>query len=115
MIRYSFSPERCARRVTETSENSIGIHCSELSRISVTSAMPICRRLSEPEKITSSVLRARTCFWDCSPSAQRIASATFDLPDPFGPAITVMPGPNSNRCRSANALKPWTSSRLRYT
>jgi hypothetical protein len=43
---------------------------------------------------------------DCSPIAQRIASTTFDLPQPFGPTIAVMPGWNASSERSTKDLKP---------
>src|SRR5947209_13821750 len=43
---------------------------------------------------------------DCSPSAHRTASVMLDLPDPFGPMITAIPGANSNRVRFGNDLKP---------
>src|SRR5215831_7527676 len=51
----------------------------------------------------------------CSPSTQRMPSATFDLPLPFGPTIAVMPGLNSSTVRGAKLLKPCSSRRLRYT
>src|SRR5690348_16701857 len=51
----------------------------------------------------------------CSPSTQRIASATFDLPAPLGPTTAVMPGLNSSSVREAKLLKPSISNRLRYT
>ena len=54
--------------------------------------------------------RLRDC---CSPSTQRIASTRFDLPDPFGPTIAVMPWPNSSAVGSANVLKP-KSQRLQF-
>src|SRR5690349_10751121 len=50
---------------------------------------------------------------DCSPSAHRTASVMFDLPEPFGPMITAMPGANSSRVRFGNDLKPLSVSALR--
>src|SRR5215216_2573237 len=50
---------------------------------------------------------------DCSPSAQSTASVMLDLPDPFGPMITAMPGPNSSRVRFGNDLKPFSVSERR--
>ncbi len=41
-----------------------------------------------------------------------MASTMFDLPDPFGPTITVMPRGNSSRVLSAKLLKPTSSSAL---
>ena len=57
--------------------------------------------------MTSSVRRIRS-ERPCSPSAQRSASARFDLPEPLGPTTALMPGPNSTSVRSANDLNPWT-------
>src|SRR5437868_5338324 len=59
-----------------------------------------------PAKITSCIVWPRTARGDCSPSAHRTASVMFDLPDPFGPMITAMPGANSSRVRFGNDLKP---------
>ena len=47
-----------------------------------------------PAKMTSSLFR-RAAPRPCSPSAQRRASARLLLPDPFGPTMALMPGPNS--------------------
>ncbi len=57
----------------------------------------------------------RTATGDCSPSAQRTASVTLDLPDPLGPTITLTPGPNSSRVRSGKDLKPFSVIDFRYT
>src|SRR5947207_4512008 len=56
----------------------------------------------------------RTASGLCSPSAQRTASVTFDLPLPFGPTITLTPGPNSSSVRSGNDLKPLRVIDFRY-
>src|SRR5919202_1639527 len=113
LSRYSESPERYRRRVRRTSRKSTGRLLSALSRISDTSAIPSGWREAEPAKITSSGLRARTALADCSPSTQRTASATFDLPEPLGPTISTMPGGSSATVRLANDLKPTNSRRLR--
>jgi hypothetical protein len=68
--------------------------------------MPRLLRVSEPPKISSSFFFARRMRALFSPSAQRIASATFDLPLPFGPMIAVMPGANSRCVLCTNDLKP---------
>ena len=52
----------------------------------------------------SSVFLPRSRVYDCSPSTHRSASATFDLPAPFGPTMAVMPGANSKNVRVANVL-----------
>src|SRR5436309_15843734 len=56
----------------------------------------------------------RTASGDCSPSAHSTASVMFDLPEPFGPTITLTPGPNSSRVRSGNDLKPLRMIDFRY-
>src|SRR4051794_13972974 len=66
-----------------------------------------------PAKITSCIVWPRIASGDCSPSAHRTASVMFDLPDPFGPMITAMPGPNSSRVRFGNDLKPLSVSERR--
>src|SRR5215470_20420040 len=50
----------------------------------------------------------------CSPSAQRTASVMFDLPDPFGPTITLTPGEKVSRVRSGKDLKPFRLIAFRY-
>ena len=43
--------------------------------------------------MTSCICSPRSCFADDSPSTQRTASITFDLPQPFGPTTpTSWPG-----------------------
>src|SRR4051794_23930370 len=59
-----------------------------------------------PAKITSCMVWPRTASGDCSPSAHKTASVMLDLPEPFGPMITAMPGANSSRVRFGNDLKP---------
>src|SRR5579859_7501392 len=111
--RYSLSPERYRRRVTRTSAYSIGRLPSELSRTSETSAIPSGWREAEPAKMTSSGLRARTALADCSPRTHNTPSAMLDLPLPFGPTTTTIPGKNSVDVRAAKDLKPTSSRRFR--
>ncbi len=113
--RYSPSPLRSSRRKIETSGAPRFSVPSLSSRTSSTSALrPACRP-GAPPKITSCIDCPRTAIGDCSPSAQRTASVTFDLPEPFGPTITLTPGPNSSRVRSGNDLKPLRVIDFRYT
>src|ERR1700691_1982388 len=65
--------------------------------------------------MTSCIDWPRTASGDCSPSAHRTASVTFDLPEPLGPTMTLTPGPNSSLQRSGNDLKPLTVMDFRYT
>ncbi len=60
-------------------------------KVSVTSAIESGACVSEPLKITSSMPRPRRFFALCSPITQRIASTTFDLPQPLGPTTPVTP------------------------
>ena len=55
----------------------------------------------------------RTLSGLCSPSAQSTASVTFDLPQPFGPTITLTPGENTSLVRSGKDLKPLIVIELR--
>ena len=77
-----------------------------LLKVNVASAKPAGRLESEPIQITSSDFLARKELAACSPNTQRIASVTLLFPDPFGPAMTVIPDPNSNVVRSAKDLNP---------
>src|SRR3990172_9204818 len=92
---------------------SSGSQPSELSSVRVTSAFSAFCRREEPAKMASSVLRARRTRPDCSPSTQRKASAMFDLPEPFGPTMAVIPSANSKRVREAKVLYPCSSRDLR--
>src|SRR5688572_16000536 len=76
--------------------------------------MPTAAFWEEPEKITSSRRRARRVRDCCSPSTQRIDSATLLLPEPLGPITAVTPGANSNSVFVAKLLNPCNFRRLRY-
>src|ERR1043165_544354 len=79
-----------------------------------TSAMPTGLRPSVPLNITSAISPPRSAFADCSPSTQRIASETLDLPHPLGPTIPVTPGSKLREVLSAKDLNPKTVKFLRY-
>src|ERR1043166_8953494 len=79
-----------------------------------TSAMPSGLRPSVPLKMTSAISPPRKALADCSPSTQRIASETFDLPQPLGPTMAVTPGLKLSEVLSAKDLKPKTVKFLRY-
>src|SRR3990167_2515856 len=70
-------------------------------------AIPMDFREADPWKITSSIRWPRSVFGLCSPRAQRMASATLDLPQPFGPTMQVIPGSTRTAVFSAKDLKPW--------
>src|SRR3954454_11235298 len=79
---------------------------SVLSIVRLTSARPSGGRAAVPAKMTSSILPPRRLFAPCSPMTQLRASATLDLPDPFGPTTQVMPGSRRKVVAEANDLKP---------
>ena len=87
----------------------------ELSITSLTSAMPCAGLAGLPAKITSVICPPRSARGPCSPRTHAMASAMFDLPDPFGPTMTLTPGVNSRMVLSANDLNPRTVSRRRNT
>src|ERR1041385_9406476 len=87
---------------------------ARLSRCSETSVRLTGRRPADPWKITSSILPPRSSRADCSPSPQRPASDTLDLPQPWGPTIAVTPSSNSRVTVSAKDLKPESSSLVSF-
>src|SRR5476649_2116737 len=89
LMRYSLSPERYKRRVTETSGAASGSFPEALSNRSVTSAKLSGLRPPEPLKITSSISPPRNDLADCSPNTHLKASTTLDLPQPLGPTKQV--------------------------
>src|ERR1700729_3095607 len=110
---YSLSPERNRVRVMVTSARSMGSLPDELSMVRETSARPSCGRDDVPAKMTSSILTERNERGPCAPRTQVTASTTLDLPLPFGPTTTVIPGSNSSTVGSAKDLKPLTLSDFR--
>src|ERR1041385_576207 len=87
---------------------------SVLSRYKATSVTLTGRRFAEPWKMTSSIFPPRSRRADCSPSTQRTASETFDLPQPLGPTMAVTPSSKSSVTVSANDLKPESSSLVSF-
>src|SRR5262249_62212183 len=68
-------------------------------------------RFVVPLKMQSAIRSARSDLWLCSPSTQEIASTTFDLPQPFGPTMHVVPVPlKVTTVRSQKLLKPTIST-----
>src|SRR6266581_883938 len=109
LSRYSELPSRYTRRVTRTSCQSTASSVAQSERVRETSAKPTGLRVSLPLKITSAISSPRSDLADCSPSAQRTASSTLDLPQPFGPTIAVIPWWKLKIVLSANDLKPRSS------
>src|ERR1035438_7766091 len=80
-----------------------------------TSARPSGARREVPAKMTSSILPPRRLLAPCSPMTQARASATLDLPEPFGPTTQVIPGSSRSEVTDANDLKPLRVRLLTYT
>src|SRR5260370_16224098 len=77
-----------------------------LSKNSSTEARPTGARSPAPLKMTSCIDSPRSADALDSPSTQRTASMTFDLPQPFGPTMpTSCPGV-AMVTGSTNDLKP---------
>src|SRR5690606_21064636 len=85
-----------------------------LSKTIVTSARLRAGRVAVPANTTSSIFGVRRLLADWVPITHDTASTRFDLPEPFGPTMTVTPGRSSRRVRSANDLKPTSLRDFRY-
>src|ERR1700757_621539 len=83
--------------------------------VSVTSARPSGGREVVPAKMTSSILPPRSDLAPCSPMTQARASTTFDLPEPLGPTMQVMPGSSWSVVDDAKDLNPLRVRLFRYT
>ena len=89
---------------------------SELSSTSSTEAREEAGRFIEPEKMSSLIeVEPRSSETRASPSTQRIASITLDLPQPLGPTMPATAPGNSITVVSAKLLKPESRSCLRRT
>ena len=116
LTRYWPSPPRWSRRATESSavvdgQRPVVVVEEELDLAEVGRAA----RSPPPAKRTSSGFSARSSVGLSEPAAQRIASATFDLPEPFGPTITPTPGSRRTSTGSGNDLKPRSLTARRCT
>src|SRR5579859_6289816 len=120
LMKYSLPPSRKTRRVIVTSlyasstPDARRFSSSTPPMVSETSAIPKGLRVSVPLKMISAISPPRRALADCSPSTQRIASETFDLPHPLGPTIAVTPGWNVKEVLSAKDLNPRTAKFFRY-
>ena len=116
--RYSLPEPRSIRRTISSSAcswNGGGTAPAVSSSVSVTSARLRDGRPAVPAKITSSISPARSERVLCSPIAQRSASTTLDLPQPFGPTMPVRPGWISTLTGSAKLLNPAMRMRRKCT
>ena len=77
----------------------------------MTSEKPSGGRLAVPLKMQSDMRSARRSLWLCSPRTQEMASTMFDLPQPLGPTMHVIPLPlKVIWVFSQNDLKPSKST-----
>src|SRR3954465_6079783 len=83
--------------------------------VRATSARPRGARPAVPAKMTSSILPPRSDLAPCSPITQARASTTFDLPEPLGPTMQVMPGSSWSVVEEAKDLNPLRVRLFRYT
>ena len=90
--------------------SAVGSGASD-TRVRVASASPKGLRVSEPLKMTSSMVAPRSDLALCSPSTQVMASEMLLLPQPLGPTMAVIPPANSTRTGSTKDLKPEISRR----
>src|ERR1700759_5640161 len=81
-----------------------------LSKVNETSARLAGLRLFDPLKITLSIFSERSIRVLCSPNTQRIASTTFDFPQPLGPTIAVTPSLKLMVILSPKLLNPLISN-----
>ena len=86
----------------------------ELSKTTLTDALLERGSFVEPFQIKSSPRFPRMLFIDCSPSTKRNASATLDLPEPFGPTIADTEESNSKEFFFAKDLNPESSIDFKY-
>src|SRR6185312_14109489 len=86
-----------------------------LSSDSITSAMLRAGRVPAPAKMTSSISEPRICLADVSPITHFSASTRFDLPQPLGPTMPVMPDSITSSVGSTKDLKPESRSLSNWT
>ena len=81
----------------------------------MTSAMLRAGRVPVPAKITSSISEPRICLAEVSPITHFSASTRFDLPQPLGPTMPVMPDSIASSVGSTKDLKPESRSLSNWT
>src|SRR3989344_68133 len=87
----------------------------ELLKINLTAARFWRDNLTVPFQIKSSPFLPRMDLNDCSPKTNLNASATFDLPLPFGPTIAVIGVAKWSSLFLANDLNPTNSNDFNFT
>src|SRR5258707_8769842 len=114
-MRKSEPSPRSMRRMISRSARAAkgrGMSCPALSTSSATSARLRAGRVDVPPKMTSSISPPRMRLAEFSPITQRSASTRFDLPQPFGPTMPVMPGSIASSVRSTKDLNPVRLNRV---
>src|SRR3982751_1775547 len=104
--RYCPSPPRKTRRPMTIRPSSAPGNERSVRRVRTHSAIPSGFRLSEPLKMTSSMVPPRRLLALCSPSTQVIASERLLLPQPLGPTMAVTPPAKRTSTESTKDLKP---------
>ena len=112
--RYSLSPSRNNLRVIVTVLYSVGRTLLVFSKVSETSANPEAFLFFVPLKIRFSIFSRRSILGFCSPNTQRMASTTFDFPQPFGPTIPVIFSLKLMMVWSAKLLNPLISNCVNF-
>src|SRR3954465_14524751 len=113
--RYCPSPPRKTRRPMVMRPSSAPGKERSVRRVRMHSAIPSGLRVSEPLKMTSSMLPPRRLLALCSPSAQVIDSERLLLPQPLGPTMAVTPPAKRTSTGSTKDLKPETSRRSTFS
>ena len=93
-----------------TCENSVGSMFLVLSKLNETSARLAGFRPFAPLKMMFSIFSDRSILVLCSPNTQRMASTTFDFPQPLGPTTAVTPSLKLMVTLSPKLLNPLISN-----
>src|SRR3954464_6337515 len=115
LSRYWLSPPLNTRRPTVMRPSSAPGRSRSVRSVSMHSAMPSGFRLSEPLKMTSSMVPPRSDLALCSPSTHVMASERLLLPQPLGPTMAVTPPAKRTSTGSTKDLKPETSRRSTFS
>src|SRR5947209_13697556 len=115
LSRYWLSPPRNTRRPTVMRPSSAPGRSRSVRRVRRHSAIPSGLRLSEPLKMTSSMVPPRSDLALCSPSTQVMASERLLLPQPLGPTMAVTPPAKWTSTGSTKDLKPEISRRSTFS
>src|SRR3989344_6176151 len=113
-MKYSLEESLCTPLSMDTSSKSMFIPLLVLSKMTFADALPDRAMSRDPFQMRSSALFPRSDFIDCSPKTNLNASATLDLPEPFGPTIPEIGAEKSSDVFFANDLNPASSRVFKY-